>query len=58
MAGIQTCQLPDNSSQAYSFWAMAIRGSHEYAVMAGSTIVDGSASEFSLATGLLTRSKA
>jgi hypothetical protein len=37
---------------------MAIRGSHEYAVMAGSTIVDGSASEFSLATGLLTRSKA
>jgi hypothetical protein len=58
LAGTQTCRLPDNSSQTYSFWAMASGGRHEYAVMAGSNIVDGSPSQFSLATGLLTRSKA
>lgn len=56
LAGVQTCHLPDNSSQTYSFWAMAVGGCHEYAVMSGSDIVDGSQSEFSLATGLLTRS--
>jgi hypothetical protein len=56
LTGPQTCHLPDNSSQTYSFWAMAVRGCHEYAVMSGANIVDGSQSEFSLATGLLTRS--
>jgi hypothetical protein len=58
LAGPQTCQLPGNSSQVYSFWAMAVRGGHEYAVMAGRNITGASTSEFSLATGLLTRTKA
>lgn len=56
LAGVQTCHLPNNSSQTYSFWAMAVGGCHEYAVMSGSNIIDGNQSEFSLATGLLTRS--
>jgi hypothetical protein len=56
LAGAQTCQLPDNSSQSYSFWAMAVGGSHQYSVMTGRSIVDGRASESSLATGLLTKS--
>jgi hypothetical protein len=58
LAGTQTCQLPDGSSQTYSFWAMAVRGRHTYAVMAGSDITDGSPAEFSLATGLLTAGRA
>jgi hypothetical protein len=56
LAGVQTCHLPNNSSQTYSFWAMAVGGGHEYAVLSGSNIIDGNRSEFSLATGLLTRS--
>lgn len=56
LAGVQTCQLPDHSSQTYSFWAMAFGGCREYAVMSGTNVTDGSTSEFSLATGLLTRS--
>jgi hypothetical protein len=56
LAGVQTCHLPNNSSQTYSFWAMAVGGCHEYAMLNGSNIIDGNRSEFSLATGLLTRS--
>ena len=56
LAGVQTCHLPNISSQTYSFWAMAVGGCHEYAVMSGSNIIDGNQSEFSLATSLLTRS--
>jgi hypothetical protein len=40
LAGAQTCHLPDNSSQTYSFWAMAVDGCHEYAVISGSNIID------------------
>jgi hypothetical protein len=58
LAGAQTCQLPDGSAQTYSFWAMAVSGGREYAVLAGSAIAGGSPSEFSLATGLLARSRA
>jgi hypothetical protein len=58
LAGLQTCQLPDNSSQTYSFWAMAVRDHRTYAVMAGRNIIDGIPAEFSLATGLLTAGRA
>jgi hypothetical protein len=37
------------------FRAMAVGGCHEYAVLSGSNIIDGNRSEFSLATGPLTR---
>jgi hypothetical protein len=56
LAGVQTCHLPGNSSQTYSFWAMAVGGGREYAVLSGSNVIDGNRSGFSLATGLLTRS--
>ena len=58
LAGPQTCQLPGNSAQSYSFWTMAVGGRRQYAVMAGSDSNDGSPSEFLLATGLLTAGKA
>jgi hypothetical protein len=58
LAGTQTCQLPGDSSQTYSFWSMAVRGRHEDAVLAGSDITDGTPSEFLLATGLLAAGKA
>jgi hypothetical protein len=56
LAGAQTCQLPGGTSQTYDFWAMAVGPHREYAVMSGSNVAGGSQSEFSLATGLLTRS--
>ena len=37
---------------------MAVGGRHQYAVMVGRDITDGSPSEFLLATGLLTAGKA
>ena len=56
LAGDQTCQLAGNASQTYDFWAMGVGPHREYAVMSGSNVTGGSQSEFSLATGLLTRS--
>jgi hypothetical protein len=56
LAAVQTCRLSGNSAQTYSFRAMAVGGGHEYAVMSGSTDTDGTRSQFSLATALLTRS--
>jgi hypothetical protein len=56
LAGVQTCDLPDNSSQTYSFWAMAAGGGRAYAVISGSDTINGSRSGFSLATGVLTKS--
>ena len=56
LAGVQTCDLPDDSSQTYSFWAMGADRYHAYAVISGSNTINGSRSGFSLATGLLTKS--
>jgi hypothetical protein len=55
LAGVQTCDLSGNSSQTYSFWAMAAGGGRAYAVISGSDTINGSRSGFSLATGLLTK---
>jgi hypothetical protein len=55
LAGPQTCHLRGGAAQTYSFWAMAVGGGHQYMVISGTDISAGKRTEFSLATGLLTR---
>jgi hypothetical protein len=55
LARPQTCHLRGGATQTYSFWAMAVGGAHQYAVLSGTNLSAGKRTEFSLATGRLTR---
>jgi hypothetical protein len=55
LAGPQTCHLRAGAAQTYRFWAMAIGGGRQYAVLAGANLSAAKRTEFSLATARLTR---
>jgi hypothetical protein len=56
LAGQQTCHLRSGATQTYRFWALAVGGGHQYAVLSGTNLSAGKRTEFSLATARLTRS--
>jgi hypothetical protein len=55
LAGPQTCHLRGGAAQTYTFWAMAVGGARQYLVISGANVSAGQRTEFSLATGRLTR---
>jgi hypothetical protein len=55
LARPQTCHLRGGATQTYRFWAMAVAGAHQYAVLSGTNLSAGKRTEFSLATARLTR---
>ena len=55
LARPQTCHLRGGAAQTYRFWAMAVGGAHQYAVLSGTNLSAGKRTEFSLTTARLTR---